>query len=268
MENNAFDLFMQKLGATKCGDVDSYFSVYKIDQIHFHFIAILQPELKTVPPDYFVQINKNYTFNIIHVWEDVWLNHQSLIENRIKSLLGMNKRIHARQTQIERIDKKQADAFLKTNHLQGTTNAYYKFALKHQGNIVAVMTMSKSRVMQDGPIFYRSYELERFASLQGYTVIGGLGKLLHHFKENFHPAHLMTYADADWGKGNGYQKLGFAFASHTEPLSFLLHPKELIRIPLSRLQPSEILELKGKGYLTVYNSGSLKFILDLRDYTS
>lgn len=195
-------------------------------------------------------------FNMIYVWEDVYQRKKELVEARLLALIGKRQRIHARQTIVKRIDQKQATAFLNEHHLQQYVNAYYKYALVYKDELVAVATFSKSRVMNDGVTPYRSYELIRFASKTGTTVTGGLSKLLHYFIEQHHPAHIMTYADRDWSVGDGYIKLGFRQIGITPPQLFWTDTKTFERI-------SKTLPFR-EGYVQVWNTGNLKFVLDRR----
>lgn len=206
-----------------------------------------------------------HNIRLIHLWEDVWCRQQALVRQRLCSLLGQSKRIHGRETVIVKLDQQRAANFLDLHHLQQSTTAYYKYGLQHKGELVAVATFSKSRVMKDGAALYRSYELVRFASKAGVNVNGGLSKLLHHFIAQQQPAHLMTYADRDWGAGSGYAKLGFHFAGHTEPQEFLVKPQEMQRIYPHRLpEGTTAAQLLEHGYVRVWNAGNTKFILDRR----
>jgi hypothetical protein len=245
----------------------------------FLYLAEYNLLLHCIPIDIFLlnDIDSNYfsllsdeancqQIKLIHLWEDVWQQQTALIQLRLLALLGKSKRIHARQTQIIRLDKKVTDDFLNTHHLQKTTNAYYKYGLYLKDELVAVCTFSKSRVMLDGPVLYRSFELVRFANKSGTTVVGGWSKLLEYFIKQHHPAHLMTYADRDWSFGEGYIKFGFTFIENVLPQFFLIHPHELIRHYPHRLPQkfSSIEEMQNDGYIKIYNAGNAKFILDNR----
>ncbi len=75
------------------------------------------------------------------------------------------------------------------------------------GLLAAVSQFSASRRMKDGS---RSCEWVRYASLKGYRVQGGMGKMLEHFLEEVAPDDVMSYSDplsADGGEV--YEKLGF-----------------------------------------------------------
>lgn len=223
-----------------------------------HFISLDSTLLGKCSPDYFASLTTQSELmglRCVHVWEDVYLTHPDLVTERLLALTGIRKRIHGRATTVKRIDQPTAKTFLNQHHLQGYVNAYYKYALFKDDTIVAVATFSKSRVMQDGVVPYRSYELIRFASLTGYTVTGGLGKLLNRFVDDLHPAHIMTYADRDWGDGAGYRKLGFKQVAITEPILFYVDEQTHQRHPAPEI-------IKGKT--PVYNSGNIKYVLDNR----
>lgn len=209
---------------------------------------------------------KSDSDKIVHLWEDVWHLHSEIVESRIGSLLGKSKRIHARSTQVKRIEKKKADAFLNQNHLQGTTSAYYKYGLFLKDELIAVSTFSKSRIMHDGVVPYRSYEWERFACRNGISIVGGIGKILSAFIKEIHPAHIMTYIDKDWSTGSGYASIGFVRKEEILPQTYWVKPGEWKRYPIHKLPEGINAEndLKANGYVEVKNSGSIKMVLDLR----
>jgi hypothetical protein len=239
-------------------------------RICLHFISADPKRLANLPATYFMNQSDQaqaQECKLIHLWEDVYTKNANLVRFRILALLGKRTRIHGRATLVKRIDKPTAALFLQTNHLQFYANAYYKFGLYHMDELVAVATFSKSRVMQDEVIPYRSYELIRFASKAGVTVSGGLGKLLKAFINEVHPAHIMTYADRDWGTGEGYEKLGFSVIGKNQPLPFYLNPATLERVSANQIIRSGHLGQQA-NQLLVYNAGSLKYTLLLTDYIS
>lgn len=255
---------MQDIGAVRSSLVETSFDLYEVGGTTlFHYIDFDTYRLHHPGIDFLPMIfsaSQKLNLKIITIWQDVWQNKQELVSSRILAMIGQRKRIHARQTHIIRLDKEAANAFLGQNHLQGSTSAYYKFGLQFNNELVAVATFSKARTMYDGPVYYRSYELERFASRQGITVTGGLGKLIKHFIYQLNAAHIMTYADADWGSGRGYRKLGFNFVEHSAPQQFII---DEVRNKRTYFDPAKYSreQLEENGHLVIANSGSLKFIL-------
>lgn len=209
---------------------------------------------------------------ILCIWEDIWMLKQELVRERISTLLGISKRIHGRATKVRKITKPELATFLLANHLQVPTQAKYKYGLFYKEQLVAVCSFSSGTPMPKRGENYKSYELIRFASLCGYTVVGGLSKLLKHFIEEIKPSDIMTYADRDWSVGKGYNKLGFRLEGITPPQYFWVKKGEWVRYYPARL-PDELKEkamdeteeqhLNKMGFVKVFNSGNLKFRLVL-----
>ncbi len=211
---------------------------------------------------------------LVHLWEDIWLCRKEQVLGRFKSILGLNKSLHARKGLISVIDQKQADDFLIKNHIQASAKARYKYALNIDGQIVAVACFSNVRWMKGVSESYRSVELIRFATLMGFTVTGGFTKLLKHFIKLIEPDDVMSYADRDWSLGNAYELSGFKLVETTPPANIWLQRKELIRyfphrLPISAKQSDDenktvfIEALDADEFAPVFNTGNLKYILYL-----
>ncbi|MDZ7934232.1 MAG: hypothetical protein U5M51_04540 [Emticicia sp.] len=218
---------------------------------------------------------------VIHLWEDVWQTKRSIVESRLMSLFGKSETIPARLTQVQRIDKPTMDKFLINNHLQSKVNAKLKYGLflssryfrviqnekvlqeniNKDSFLVAVATFSNAKkIIREGQE-YRSYELIRFANYKGFTVVGGLNKLLKMFIDEHAPDDIMTYADADWSDGSNYEKIGFERIEQTAPLTF-----ELDNETFTRKLADDTPRLQGEGFrVRCFNSGNWKFLMKLKD---
>lgn len=216
---------------------------------------------------------------VVHLWEDVARQKPAVVASRLAALRGESIRVPGRLTQVRRLDKATALAFLADNHLQVPLPGKVRYGLflpqryyrvlpqTYFGDLpdtellLAVATFAQPRQMkQHGPP-HRSAELLRFANRLGFTVVGGLDKLLTTYLRN-HPADdLMTYADRDWSDGASYRKLGFESTGDTLPQRFWLRPDEGIRYTDTSLPggPS-IAHIRLLGYLPVFNAGSRKFV--------
>ncbi|MEO8146009.1 MAG: hypothetical protein ABI723_00165 [Bacteroidia bacterium] len=248
-------------------------------KITLHFIEIDKEKLFHLQPDLFSLMSDDaakHHIKIIHLWEDVWLSHNEAVRLRLLSQLGISKKVHGRLTEVIKPDKKQADDFLDAYHLQQSTNCNSRLGLNYKDELLAVATFSKSRLMTYEKEVFHSYELIRFASKSGLSVVGGLSKMISAFMKEQNAEHLMTYADRDWSNGDSYRKLGFIKIENTPPQLFWIHPTRMQRYYEHRmpedfmnefnLQKKKTLEdfLITKGYFKIYNSGNTKFILDLR----
>jgi hypothetical protein len=151
-----------------------------------------------------------------------WEFKREIVASRLRSLMGLNQKIHGRKCQILRVDKLAASEFLIANHLQGNCNARYHFALVLEKEIVAIATFSAARMLINRVVPARSFELLRFATKKGFTVVGGLTKLLHHFQGIQKMDELMTYTDIAFAGNSGFKKMGFEKHSIKNPMPFYL----------------------------------------------
>jgi len=214
---------------------------------------------------------------LVHLWQDSWVNRQEIVCSRIAALSGVGVRIHARQTEVRRIAKDDMRHFFAANHLQGAVNARYSYGLYSGEQLVAAASFSAGRTVVRGGVAGRSFELLRYAGLLHHRIVGGLGKLIARFVEEVNPDDVMTYADLDWASGKGYRALNFEQTAVTTTQTFWIHPADMIRYYSHRLPQHLTNEfnlqnsytnmddfLKDKGYVRIYNSGNLKYLLICR----
>lgn len=250
-------------------------------QTYLHLIDLQIFENNSLEENYFQTFSESYNAQnqrIVHLWEDVYLSKPNLVECRILAMLGNFTRLHGRHCFTARIDKPTADNFLEINHLQGSVKAKFKYGLflkpqyverfigsvvcedTDNGNskitvplLVAVATFSGGRTMKIGNrADTRSFELIRFATLQGYVVVGGINKLLKAFIKEHQPDDIMSFADRDWSDGRSYDKLGFIRIENSLPQSFYINLKTFKRL--------SIISLTDNQYLKIFNTGSIKYI--------
>ncbi len=146
---------------------------------------------------------------LIHIWSDDWDEKPDIWRSRLKSIFGKSKKIFARKCDIEIISSMEKGEFLRRTHLQGNDDAKVILGLKFENNLVAIMTFCKSR-------FNRKFdwELSRFSSELGISVIGGFSKLLKYFKDNYEGS-IISYADKNHSRGDVYLNNGFEFINET-----------------------------------------------------
>ncbi len=196
---------------------------------------------------------KDETFTI-RLWEDVFNNRQAVVLARLATLLGLNERIHARSTQVVRPARGEFDAFVAGHHLLMPTKTKYRYGLAYRNKLVAVAGFGRSCPMQYNGRTYLSHELIRYAGASGYTVVGGLSKLLGAFVKERQPEHIMTYVDKEWSDGRGFLQIGFEIAAETPPQEFWLDPAHC-----QRHSPARDAKLPA-GWQRISNRGNIKLI--------
>lgn len=186
----------------------------------------------------------------IIVWQDDWELKRNLVLSRIASLEGLNAKIHARKCTVKRISKDVSAPFLNQNHLMGNVASGFQYGLFFEDDLIAVATFSKARTMNYTEPVYRSAELYRFATKQGFTIQGGLSKLLKNFVLEQKIDHLMTYTEMMWGEGSSFLKLGFHCSEMRASIAYQVVDNK--REKLKSLEKSE--------GIVVYNAGSYKYV--------
>lgn len=239
-------------------------------EIPFEFEQIAANQLKILFPQYnqTIVLIGFYNFQIpeidnnecIFLYEDYWFLKKEIVQNRLKSKWQLSERVFARKCQIKRIQKKECEHFLNQHHLFGYASAYYKFALIKENEIEAVMCFSKGRKMNDAELPYFSFELIRFASKSGTTVIGGFSKLLQHFIKELKPDHIMTYIDKNWSDANNYQKFGFKSKSEIYTFRTWINLQNMERLGQKTIEQIE----DNKDIIEISPLHNFKLTLDLR----
>jgi hypothetical protein len=158
---------------------------------------------------------------LIHIFEDEWINKNKIVKSKIIHILGLNKnpKIYAKKCYIKEINVTTKDKFLEKNHIQGKDISSIRLGLYHSNRLVSVMTFSHPR-SGIGKNTGKSgiYELVRFASDIDLLVIGGFGKILKYFLQNYDFNEISTYADRRWSiESNVYIKTGFELKNITPP---------------------------------------------------
>ncbi len=252
---------------------DQNIQVECLSHVRFHLLFIphagllinLVPIRHHFVPQELITLQQTYQLSniqVVHLWEDVFQTKKAQVISRIRSMLGYNKRIHGRKTKVEKISQSDAEHFLNVYHLQSSVGARYKFGLIYHNELIAVATFSNKRRMTRKSADYTSAELIRFATKDGYTVVGGLSKLIKHYGKVVAPNDIMSYADRDWSLGKGYIASGFKLHAETPPAQLLLNLHTLERCFTHRI-PIVNEEMDYTPFAEIFNTGNLKYVLDL-----
>jgi len=161
------------------------------------------------------ELCESKNINLFHIFENDWKDKKEIIKSMIKNKLKLNQnKIYARKCQIREIDSKTPNNFLKENHIQGSSNSQFRYGLFYNGELVSIMTFSKSRYNKN-----YDYELVRFCSKRNYNIIGAAGKLLKNFQKIFNYPSIISYGNRTFSstKNNVYLSLGFKHIKNNNP---------------------------------------------------
>ena len=215
------------------------------------------------------------------ITEDRWHSQKEMTRARLLAHLETFTPAYARNCEIHRIEKAEAQQFLRENHSYGYAACRYHYGMflkRHTGHrsndlapgtLVAVATFSNARKWKKQDKVIRSYEWTRYASLPYLRISGGMGKMLKAFIEEVKPDDIMSYADLEWSEGNVYESLGFVLEGCKEPVLFSVNPVSWERSPV-RTGSTEVsgrdVIAEGNGNLYFRNFGSAKWRMKITDY--
>jgi len=201
---------------------------------------------------------------LIVVFEDEWKKSPEIVKSVIKSKISShNRRIYGRQCSIQSVTTSQAKEFVNEHHLRGYNRCSVRYGLYYKNELVSVMTFSKSNVSRKST----DWEIDRFCSAKGVSVVGGASKLFKKFINDKNPTKVISYADLRWGDGDVYSKLGFRKISTTVPNYWYFMPNELKRYHRFSLRKNakddtsqtEYENRLQEGWLRIWDCGNNKW---------
>lgn len=194
-----------------------------------------------------------------------------LIISMLKSRMGKNKVVYARKTKVKRLETADAKKFFNENHISGFLPSKLYVGLVYEDKIVSMASFSKARFSTNNNY---DFELIRFATLRGLTVVGGLSKLVSAFKSRY-TGVLVSYADLRYGNGNAYEKAGFTKLRENAPgYGYFRALKYVSRYQAQKHKLPKLLEegfdpsksesenMLANSWRKIYDAGSLVFVLN------
>lgn len=185
--------------------------------------------------------------DLIHVFEDDWLEHKEIVKSMIASRLGVYKeKIFARKCQIKEIEKDQAKIFFDENHLQGFAYGDLYLGLTFNDELVQCVCINK-KGWHDGNV-----ELTRMVTKLNTQVVGGFSKLMKHISNFIEYKSITSYVYKAWFNGKGYIESGFKIVKENSPsYSYVVNGR---RVHKSHFRKNKIKKMFERGELKFYDS--------------
>ena len=138
---------------------------------------------------------------LIHIFEDEWINKQDIVKSIIKNKLRQIKnKIYARECEIRQVGNSAVYDFLFNNHLQEPLIGIYNYGLYFNDELVYLIALSKPRFNKN-----YEYELVRSCGKMDAIVIGGFNKLVEYVMEKLEIKSIISYVDKRYFDGKGYK---------------------------------------------------------------
>lgn len=148
--------------------------------------------------------------DLIHITDFEWNNKTEIVQAMLLSKLGKNTRIGARQCTIKELSLFEEKEFINQYHIQGYIPSNFSIGLFYKNELISLMSVGKSRFNKEA-----EYELLRYCTKAGLTVVGGGSKLISTIKNRC--SSIITYCDLSKSTGKSYMSIGFKFLRDTGP---------------------------------------------------
>ena len=152
---------------------------------------------------------------LLHLFEDDLKRDYRLCFNLILSKIGKlhKKTIYARSCKIIEVTSEVARNFYNKYHIQGWGQGNV-LGLEYKGHLVSCMS---SRRGASNTSSKDAYELNRYASINNYFVVGGFEKLMKAHEKKYQIKKWISYADRTVSNGALYFRTGWTLESTSEP---------------------------------------------------
>lgn len=266
--NNPFEIYEYDFNLLK---LKNYFKLNFNNNFYFELNENIEINYQSLNSErdknYNLDLLNNSNKKVITIFEDNLIDKFNIVISRLNNLLDINEKIFARKCHIKELSNSEYSDFLISNHIQGNVNTSIKLGLYYNNELFSVMGFSKYRINMGRNSKNDCYELTRFCTKLGYSVIGGASKLLKHFINLYNPNEIISYADRNWSNGNLYEKLGFEFQYNTQPNYYYVDNNKK-RINRFKFRKSELIKqgfdfnkseseiMNTLGYSKVYDCGS------------
>lgn len=213
------------------------------------------------------KIAKNLGIDLIHIWEDQWINQKDLIKSILLARFGKiekKDKIYARQCTIKEISVEDYKNFCIKNHIQGYLPANVKLGLFFKGKLVQICSFGKmyntGKAIKTNSLYEWAWKRGCIAS--NNAVIGGTSKLFKYFVKKYNPKSVLCYADWNLFSGKGYKETGFEFTGYTGPDKFYVTADHhYTRINRNPHNYKELMDKVANHKLWLcYGAGSLRFV--------
>jgi hypothetical protein len=174
--------------------------------------------------------------------EDEICTKPNIVLGIIKNALGLSRKVYARKCQIVKLESTE---FFHKHHLMGIGQGY-GLGLEYQNELVCAVQIRRKKD--------KVFEISRFCSAPGISVVGGFSKLLAAVVKTSQPDNIITFIDLRYGMGDYLEGLGFEKHKTYPSFKWTDHIKTYHRLQYPGNTGYE------KGMRKIWDCGQTKFV--------
>ena len=148
-----------------------------------------------------IQCKEKY-INLIHIFEDEWLNKPEIIKSMILNTLEIYENfINIDETTLIEINNIDANNFLSVNHIKNGVSGNH-IGLYYKDELVSILSIQRSKIV-------------RFCNKLNTQIIGSFSKLLNYILKTYDS--IIIYDDLRYSNDKLYLKNNFKLIELSEP---------------------------------------------------
>ena len=195
---------------------------------------------------------------LINVYEYLYNTQADIYKSIIKSKLQLNERVYARKCILKEVLKHEEKDFLNKYHLQGFVGSSKCYGLYINEELLTLCSFGKSRFNKK-----YEYELLRNCSKPGVTVVGGLSKIIKHYKKEIDNKEIICYSDASisYNKNSDLTIPNYVWVKQSivyRRYQTMKHKLEKILGIKYNNTKTEDENMINNGFIKIYDSGNYK----------
>lgn len=159
-------------------------------------------------------IAKKVGIQLVQIWEDEWIKNPEQVKAMLLHKVGKGnqRKVYARNTDIEEVSKSETESFLEENHIQGYASGSHYLGLREKktGVLTAVLVLKKEAGKEPNVL-----NIIRYAT--NAQVVGGFTKLMKYAERNLVVDKFITFSDHCVSDGALYANNGFTADKELSP---------------------------------------------------
>lgn len=173
------------------------------DGLYWHSEAIDRCSNKNFHFNRAKEIEKN-GFRLLAFRSNEIIEKPDIVKSMIYNACGLSEKIGARKLSLIKNEKStKYSKFFEDNHLMGPGIGRF-YGLEDKNKEILFGCLFKARNKKKG-----EWEISRLCTKSGYSVQGGLSRVLYHFSKDYSPNRIVSFLDKRYGKGESLKVLRF-----------------------------------------------------------
>jgi hypothetical protein len=234
------------------GEIDCYSKKYNIG-IEYNGLYWHSSERK--PNDYHINKTNNAQkagIELLHINEDEWKFKKNIVKSIINKKFNNSKQlnyINSSNCIIKNINRITHIDFVNENNIESYEGICdIELGMYHNDKLISILSFQKKN---------NNYEIRYFCDKLNVVVNNSLKSFLNYFKSKYQYTTIISRVNRRYYNGLNFEKLNFFLEKKITPQYQYYNKHSLYKVN------EELIDVKNKKYIKVYDCGYYKYVLKL-----